>query len=85
MDVNIAAVIHFQKRKVQMPAKEEIKKGDFVFVTGKGTEAFRVEWINRGSVGLHNGSIKPLNKVDKIDPNKFEITPYTTYYWREKD
>jgi hypothetical protein len=63
----------------------EIKKGDFVKVIGKGTEAFRVEWINKESVGLHNGSIKPLFKLDKINPDKFEITPYITYYWREKD
>ncbi len=63
----------------------EIKKGDFVKVIGEGTEAFQVEWINKGSVGLHNGSIKSLNKVDKLDPDKFEITPYPIYYWRKKD
>ncbi|RKX92446.1 MAG: hypothetical protein DRP84_10030 [Spirochaetes bacterium] len=63
---------------------KEIKKGDWVKVSGEGNEAFKVEFVNKGSVGLVNGLTEPLHKVSKLDLTKFEVVPHTIYYWSIK-
>ncbi len=63
---------------------DQIKKGDWVRVLGEGTEAFQVEWVNKGSVGLLDGDVKSLHKVTLLNPDEYEIDSYTVSYWRKK-
>ena len=81
--------VQFLHPSPQLTLLEEImgkvKEGDWVKVNGEGNEAFTVEWINKGTVGLSNHNTEPLHKVIKLDLNKYKIDTYTVHYWRKKD
>lgn len=64
---------------------KKIKRGDWVRVSGEGAEAFKVKWVKGQSVALCNGCTEPLYKITKLDLNEYEISSYTTYYWRERE
>jgi len=65
--------------------EKQIEKGDWVKVLGEGPEAFQVEWINKGSVGLMGRScVESLHKITKLDLDEYEITSYNVNYWYKK-
>jgi len=63
---------------------QKSKITDWVKVAGESNEAFKVIGVEEKYVVLHTGCKEPIEKVETIDLNKYDIASHIVHHWYEK-